>query len=72
MGSAFGANFSAVLVHEGSHVSEAGALAYTQGTDVHFAPGQYEPSSQHGPRPAKSCRTGRFVEGKQRFGIQTS
>jgi hypothetical protein len=48
MGSAFGADFSAVRVHEGSHVSEIGALAYTQGTDVHFAPGQYQPSSQSG------------------------
>jgi hypothetical protein len=48
MGGAFGADFSAVRVHEGSHVNDMGALAYTQGTDVHFAPGQYQPASQSG------------------------
>jgi Domain of unknown function (DUF4157) len=44
----FGADFSQVRVHEGPHVAGLGALAYTQGTDIHFAPGQYQPESQHG------------------------
>jgi len=48
MGNALGADFSAVRVHEGSHVTRMGALAYTQGADVHFAPGQYQPNSQNG------------------------
>ncbi len=45
---ALDADFSAVRIHEGAHVKELGALAYTQGTDVHFAPGQYAPGSQRG------------------------
>ncbi|HET9621022.1 MAG TPA: DUF4157 domain-containing protein [Kofleriaceae bacterium] len=44
----FGADFSSVRVHEGRHASALGALAYTQGTDIHFAPGQYQPGSQSG------------------------
>lgn len=45
---AFGADFSAVRVHEGPQAEAMGALAYTQGTDIHFAPGQYAPGSQRG------------------------
>jgi hypothetical protein len=48
MEAAFGADFSAVRIHEGSHAAAVGALAYTQGTDIHFAPGQYQPTSQRG------------------------
>lgn len=47
MGAAFDADFSSVRVHEGAHVSALGALAYTQGRNVHFAPGNYDP---HGAR----------------------
>ena len=28
--------------------SDVGALAYAQGSDIHFAPGQYDPGSQSG------------------------
>jgi len=42
---AFGTDFSAVRVHEGSAASAIGALAYTQGTDLHFAPGEYQPET---------------------------
>jgi hypothetical protein len=45
---AFGANFSAVRVHEGPQAAALGALAYTQGTDIHFAPGQYRPETPQG------------------------
>jgi hypothetical protein len=45
---AFGTDFSSVRVHEGSQAASLGALAYTQGTDIHFAPGQYSPHSQRG------------------------
>jgi hypothetical protein len=37
-----------VRVYEGSHVLDAGALAYTKGTDVHFAPGTYDPHGSRG------------------------
>ena len=45
---ALGADFSAVRIHEGPEPRAKGALAYTQGTDIHFAPGQYQPASPHG------------------------
>jgi hypothetical protein len=48
MEGAFGADFSAVRVHEGPQAGAMGALAYTQGTDIHFQPGQYDPQSQSG------------------------
>lgn len=48
MGSAFDFDFSGVRVHEGAQAPAMGALAYTQGTDVHFAPGQYQPGSAKG------------------------
>ncbi len=48
MGNAFDFDFSGVRVHEGSQAGAMGALAYTQGTDVHFAPGQYDPASGKG------------------------
>lgn len=44
----FGADLSAVRVHEGDHVSTLGALAYTQGTEIHFAPGKFDPDSPEG------------------------
>ena len=48
MESAFGTDFSDVRVHQGGRTGALGALAYTQGADIHFAPGQYDPSSQSG------------------------
>ena len=45
---AFGTDFSAVRIHEGPRSQTLGARAYTQGTDIHFAPGEYRPSSQSG------------------------
>jgi hypothetical protein len=48
MEGSFGADFSQVRIHEGAHAQGLGALAYTQGTDVHFAPGQYQPESPAG------------------------
>ena len=44
----FGAGLSAVRVHEGPQAESVGAHAYTQGTDIHFAPGQYDPGSARG------------------------
>lgn len=48
MEAALGADFSAVRIHEGPQASALGALACTQGTDIYFAPGQYDPVSPHG------------------------
>jgi hypothetical protein len=48
METAFGVDFSPVRIHEGPQAEAVGALAYTQGTDIHFAPGQYQPASQRG------------------------
>jgi hypothetical protein len=43
------ADFSDVRVHPNSgQATEVGALAYTQGADVHFAPGQFKPESSAG------------------------
>ncbi len=50
MESIFGDDFSDVRVHIGLHVSSIGALAYTHGSDIHFAPGQYNPMSIQGQR----------------------
>lgn len=44
----FGADFSAVRIHEGPQAQAAGAHAYAQGTDIHFAPGRYDPHSERG------------------------
>ena len=49
MESGFGTDFSAVRVHQNSDAApRIGALAFTTGTDVHFAPGQYDPGSTGG------------------------
>ena len=48
MGAAFGEDFSSVKVHEDSSASAVGALAYTRGENIHFAPGQLQPESQAG------------------------
>lgn len=48
MESAFGHDFSRVRVHQGSTASSLGAVAFTRGQDIHFAPGQYSPGSRSG------------------------
>jgi hypothetical protein len=48
METAFGADFSAVRVHVGPQAERIGALAFTTGTDIYFAPGRYQPDSTHG------------------------
>jgi hypothetical protein len=42
MESAFGADFSAVRIHVGPEASSIGALAFTYGSNIFFAPGQYD------------------------------
>ena len=50
METAFGTDFSDVRIHVGQEASSIGALAYTWGTDIHFAPGQYNPHTIHGQK----------------------
>lgn len=45
----FGSDFSDVQVHTNSQkAGDLGALAYTQGKDIHFAPNTYDPASSTG------------------------
>jgi hypothetical protein len=48
MESVLGSNFSDVRIHVGSEASSIGALAFTWGSEIHFAPGQYNPHTSHG------------------------
>lgn len=49
MEGAFQTSFSGVKLHTNSaRATELGALALTQGSDIHFAPGQYDPYSSSG------------------------
>ncbi|MBB6143637.1 hypothetical protein HNQ77_001586 [Silvibacterium bohemicum] len=45
---ALGASFSDVRIHVGSEAPAIGAIAFTWGTNIHFAPGQYNPHTPHG------------------------
>ena len=47
---AFHSDFSDVRVHMGPDPESLNALAFTQGRDIHFAPGQYQPASAEGQR----------------------
>src|SRR5688572_2574417 len=44
MESVFGASFADVRIHIGPHAATLGALAFTHGTHIYFAPGQYDPA----------------------------
>ncbi|WP_430424691.1 DUF4157 domain-containing protein [Phenylobacterium sp.] len=48
MEAAFGADFSGVRVHVGPQASRIGAVAFTMGDDVYFAPGKFQPDSAQG------------------------
>jgi hypothetical protein len=48
MENAFGHDFSDVRVHESDAAAGIGALAYTRGDSIHFAPGRYQPESSQG------------------------
>ena len=50
MESFFNTDFSDVRVHVGPQAQALGALAFTMGSSIHFAPGQYNPDSPHGHR----------------------
>jgi hypothetical protein len=48
MEAAIGADFSRVRVHVGPQAARIGALAFTTGPDIYFAPGRYQPDTPHG------------------------
>jgi len=50
MEAAFSADFSDVRVHQGGEAAAVGARAYAQGSDVHFASGEYRPGTPEGDR----------------------
>jgi hypothetical protein len=50
MEAAFSADFSEVRVHVGQEAAAIGAIAYTWGTNIHFAPGQYNPHTIQGQK----------------------
>ncbi len=51
MENSFGADFSGVRVHETSSLArDLNAKAYTQGNDIHFAPGEYSPGTALGQK----------------------
>lgn len=48
MSNAFGMDLSSVRVYEGPRAPALGARAFTAGAEVHFAPGEYQPTSPGG------------------------
>ena len=48
MESFFGTSFADVRVHVGHEAASLCALAFTIGTDLYFAPGQYNPQTTQG------------------------
>jgi predicted SprT family Zn-dependent metalloprotease len=49
MQTSYGADFSDVKIHESSHLAkDLNAKAYTQGNEIHFAPGEYSPGTAAG------------------------
>lgn len=48
MESFFNTSFADVRVHVGAQASSIGALAFTHGSNLYFAPGQYNPSTAQG------------------------
>lgn len=46
----FQADLSDVRIHVGPQAASIGAVAFTHGTDIYFAHGQYDPTSAHGQR----------------------
>jgi ribosomal protein S18 acetylase RimI-like enzyme len=48
MEAALSADFSNVRVHVGPQAERIGAIAFTVGSDIYFAPGRYQPGSVHG------------------------
>lgn len=50
MESLFNADFSNVRIHVGAQAKSIGAVAFTMGSQIRFAPGHYNPNTSHGLR----------------------
>ncbi len=50
MEATLGADFSSVRVHVGPQAERIGAIAFTSGADIYFAPGRYQPETPAGRR----------------------
>ncbi|MFN3259775.1 MAG: DUF4157 domain-containing protein [Pikeienuella sp.] len=50
MEQAFGADFGDVRIHVGPQAERIGAIAFTAGADIYFAPGRFRPESAEGRR----------------------
>jgi hypothetical protein len=48
MEAALGADFTGVRVHVGPQAERIGAIAFTTGNDIYFAPGRYQPNTIQG------------------------
>lgn len=48
MGTRFNYDFSDVRIHTTPNARLIDALAYTEGHNIHIAPGHYEPHTEHG------------------------
>lgn len=48
MESAFGAPFGDVRIHVGAQAASLGAIAFTRGSNIYFAPGRYNPHTSQG------------------------
>ncbi|WP_392532245.1 DUF4157 domain-containing protein [Nostoc sp. C117] len=48
METSFGTNLSDIRIHEGPQAEKIGAIAYTQGKNIHFQPGKYQPTTRSG------------------------
>ncbi|MBI9052315.1 MAG: DUF4157 domain-containing protein [Bacteroidales bacterium] len=80
MENSFGADFSGVNIHQNSEqASNIGALAYTQGNDIAFAPGEYQPETTKGQEllgheltHVVQQRQGRVKKTKQGKGMLTN
>jgi len=44
----FGEDFSDVRIHSGPQAHAIGAIAFTLGSNIYFAPGHYSPDTPHG------------------------
>ena len=54
MEAALGADFSNVRVHVGPQAERIGAIAFTLGSDMYFAPGRYQPETDPWPAIARA------------------
>jgi len=48
MEATLGADFASVRVHVGPQAERIGAVAFTLGSDIYFAPGRFQPETVHG------------------------